>query len=149
MKKYYLAYGSNLNKKMMKERCPDAKALGYTIIEDYRLNFRGKTNKSYLTIDKEKGSQVKLGVWSISDSCEKALDRYENYPDLYYKKYTDIICTDYKGKESNISALIYIMNEGQQISKPSPSYYESCLRGFEDFGFDASLLEEALERTKF
>ena len=39
-KKYYLAYGSNLNVKQMKSRCPDARVLGIGEIEGYRLLFK-------------------------------------------------------------------------------------------------------------
>lgn len=35
MKKYYIAYGSNLNVKQMKFRCPGAKVVGTSVIKDY------------------------------------------------------------------------------------------------------------------
>ena len=38
-KKYYLAYGSNLNRNQMRMRCPGAKPLGTAVIEGYRLLF--------------------------------------------------------------------------------------------------------------
>ena len=37
MKKYYLAYGSNLNLRQMVLRCPTAKAMGTAVIKDYEL----------------------------------------------------------------------------------------------------------------
>lgn len=40
MKKYYLAYGSNLNVEQMKRRCPNAIKIGATYINDYKLEFR-------------------------------------------------------------------------------------------------------------
>lgn len=41
MKKYYLAYGSNLNIRQMALRCPTAKPVGTAVIEDYELLFKG------------------------------------------------------------------------------------------------------------
>ena len=50
MNYYYLAYGSNLNVNQMKRRCPRAKIVGSTIIDDYRLMFKGSKTGAYLTI---------------------------------------------------------------------------------------------------
>ena len=36
----YLAYGSNLNKKQMSRRCPNAKPVGSIILKGYKLEFR-------------------------------------------------------------------------------------------------------------
>ena len=37
MKRYYIAYGSNLNVSQMKYRCTTAKIVGTAIIKDYEL----------------------------------------------------------------------------------------------------------------
>ena len=39
--KLYLAYGSNLNKRQMAVRCPDAKPVGAAMIYGWELCFRG------------------------------------------------------------------------------------------------------------
>ncbi len=41
MKKYYLAYGSNLNVQQMKYRCPDAKTVGTAWIHGNQLMLKG------------------------------------------------------------------------------------------------------------
>lgn len=46
MKKYYLAYGSNLNIPQMQYRCPEARIIGTAVIEGYRLLFKGRDRKS-------------------------------------------------------------------------------------------------------
>ena len=51
MKKYYLAYGSNLNIPQMQYRCPEARIVGTAVIEGYRLLFNGSKTGSYLTIE--------------------------------------------------------------------------------------------------
>ena len=37
-KRYYIAYGSNLNLPQMQGRCPGATIVGTSVIEDYRLS---------------------------------------------------------------------------------------------------------------
>ena len=81
---FYIAYGSNLNKYQMQKRCPCAEPITKSYIEGYGLLFR-----SVATIIKEKESIMPCGIWRISEDCEKALDKYEGYPDMYGKEYWD------------------------------------------------------------
>ena len=39
-RRYYIAYGSNLNVKQMKFRCPTARIIGTSVIKDYELLFK-------------------------------------------------------------------------------------------------------------
>ena len=77
MKKFYLAYGSNLNVKQMQFRCPDAKIVGTAEIPNYQLLFKGSKTGSYLTIEPKEGSRVPVVAWSVTAEDEAALDRYE------------------------------------------------------------------------
>ena len=61
MKKYYIAYGSNLNVQQMKFRCPGAKVVGISVIKGYELLYKGSNTGSYLTIEKRKGGIVPDG----------------------------------------------------------------------------------------
>lgn len=76
MKKFYLAYGSNLNVKQMQFRCPDARIVGTAEIPNYQLLFKGSKTGSYLTIEPKQGCTVPAAVWSVSERDELALDRY-------------------------------------------------------------------------
>ena len=40
-KRFYIAYGSNLNLPQMRGRCPGATIVGTAVIENYRLLFKG------------------------------------------------------------------------------------------------------------
>ena len=86
MKRYYLAYGSNLNLTQMRWRCPDARVLGTAEIADYRLLFKGSKTGSYLTIEPFESGKVPVAVWEVSSADEERLDRYEGYPTFYYRK---------------------------------------------------------------
>ena len=85
MKKYYLAYGSNLNVRQMALRCPTAKTVGTALIKDYELLFKGSKTGAYLTIEPKSGAEVPVAVWSVEPADEKRLDVYEGFPAFYYK----------------------------------------------------------------
>ena len=102
--KYYLAYGSNLNKEQMAYRCPGAVPVGTMMLEGYELLFRAP---GVLTIEENAEGKVPIGIWKVDEQHEKALDRYEGYPRVYYKKEVEIS----KGRK----AFVYIMNEGRQL----------------------------------
>ena len=55
---YYIAYGSNLNKEEMRNRCNDAKFVSLARLEKYTLTYRGNLGRVYLTVDKKKGDFV-------------------------------------------------------------------------------------------
>ena len=86
MKKFYLAYGSNLNVEQMQFRCPDARIVGIAEIPNYQLLFKGSKTGSYLTIEPKQGCTVPAAVWSVSERDELALDRYEGCPHFTTKR---------------------------------------------------------------
>ena len=85
-KRYYIAYGSNLNVYQMRYRCPNARIIGTAVVPDYELLFKGSKTGSYLTIEPKEGSNGPVAVWETTAEDEAALDRYEGYPVFYYKK---------------------------------------------------------------
>ena len=129
--KYYIAYGSNLNKEQMAVRCPDAYPIGTGVINNaelvFRSNFRGC---GVANVEPKKGSKVPIGIWAISDKDEKALDRYEGYPYLYDKE-TMMLNMD----GDKVEAMIYLMNPGQMLTIPSLGYLNTIRKGYRDFGF--------------
>ena len=141
--KYYVAYGSNLNKQQMMMRCPTAKAVGKGYIKGYELLFKGSKTGAYLTIEEKKGSKVPVGIWKVTKEDELALDRYEGYPTFYYKADLKI-----KLEDKEIDAFVYIMHEYREIGVPSDYYVETCLRGYSDFEFDPVYLQKALDISK-
>lgn len=134
MKKYYLAYGSNLNLRQMKRRCPNAKKMGSYLLKDWTLECR-----YYLTIIEEKGATVPLGIFEIDEADERNLDRYEGYPTHYFKKKIEV---ELDGKR--IKAMVYIMNPKiRGVMVPEMFYLKTCIEGYKDFGFDQSYLFKA------
>ena len=143
MKRYYLAYGSNLNVAQMERRCPDARIVGTAIIPNYELLFKGSMTGSYLTIEKRKNGVVPVAVWEVSPSDEEALDRYEGFPTFYYKKDFKI---DLDGEA--LDAFAYIMHEDRPRGVPTEYYVRTCLDGYRTFRFDEKYIYRAVSRSR-
>ena len=144
MKKYYLAYGSNLNIAQMQFRCPDATIVETAVIPDYELLFKGSLTGAYLTIEPRQGAQVPVGVWEVSAADELRLDRYEGFPNFYYKKEMRIPVVDIRtGKTKQRDAFVYIMHEDRKLGIPTDMYVRTCIEGYRDFGFDMAPLRQA------
>lgn len=137
----YIAYGSNLNLRQMKRRCPTAKPVGDGIIGDHTMVFRGY-GKGVATVEKKEGSEVPALVWEVTKEDEKALDIYEGYPKLYHKEVWKL-----KHEDEEKEAFIYIMNEGLPEAKPSKLYYEVIKEGYRTAGFDTNKLDDFVKST--
>lgn len=136
-KRYYIAYGSNLNVHQMRMRCPTARIIGTSVLEDYELLFKGSKTGSYLTVEKKPGSTVPVAVWEVTSEDEKALDRYEGFPNFYYKKELTLPIKGIRtGKIRKRRVFVYVMHKDRPIGVPSIPYLQTCIQGYEDFGFD-------------
>ncbi len=143
-KRLYIAYGSNLNARQMRWRCPRAKPVGKAKLEGYRLLFKGSGTGSYLTIEPQAGASVPAAVWEVTERDELALDHYEGFPGFYYKKELELPVRDFQTGEVHMrTAFVYIMHEERPYGIPSRAYMEACEEGYRDFGFDAAILREA------
>lgn len=132
----YIAYGSNLNLKQMRHRCPTAEIVGKTYLRNYQLMFY-----SVATVKYRKGSKVPVLVWKLQPHDERALDLYEGYPHLYRKE-TLRVTVDGK----RVYAMIYIMNESHHLCQiPSDHYFATIMEGYKEAGFDPKYLYQAVK----
>ena len=132
----YFAYGSNLNHYQMKNiRCVGSKYLKTIFLKDYKLSFchPNKLNKyGYANIVKKKGSKVPGAIWEITKKHEKILDRYEEFPNSYQKKYFYL-----NGKK----IMFYIMNKCF-IKKPPKSYINTIKEGYKNCNIDIKYINK-------
>lgn len=146
-KRYYAAYGSNLDIEQMAWRCPEARVVGTGVIEGYELLFRGSRTGSYLTIEPAEGKRVPVVIWETTEADELSLDRYEGCPDFYYKRGFRIPVKGSGGKVVERDCYAYVMHEDRPLGRPTPAYVSTCVQGYYDFGFDIGPLADALERS--
>ena len=116
--------------------------MGTAVLENYRLMFRRK-RRPVATIEKEACCSVPVVLWEITNECEESLDEYEGYPFLYTKIDVNL---EFNGKP--ITAMAYVMTEGQQLGEPHEDYYHTILKGYEDNGIDPQPLDEAVQYSK-
>lgn len=137
--RFYIAYGSNLNLEQMARRCPTARVVKASFLHNYRLMFRGKSTAA-ATVEKHRGNKVPVLIWQLQPGDECSLDVYEGYPHLYRK---ETLRVTVNGKR--VQAMVYIMNESlHPYGTPSTSYFETIRQGYEDSGFDTSILRHAV-----
>ena len=148
-KRYYIAYGSNLNIRQMRMRCPSARIIGTAEIKDYELLFKGSQTGAYLTIEPRVGRKVPAVVWAVTAEDEAALDRYEGFPTFYYKKEMKLQIKGIKSGKTRIrDCFVYIMHEERSIGIPSLAYVSICIEGYISFGFDEHFLAEAQMKSE-
>lgn len=139
-RKWYVAYGSNMNIDQMRYRCKDAELIGIGVLEGYELEFR-----HYASIKEVPCTTIPAPVviWSISEEDEKNLDVYEGVAhSLYFKKSVSVKLTvpitqpgSSEGAKESLEALVYIMTPDKYASKaPTEGYYQSIVEGYQANG---------------
>nr|DAD82373.1 MAG TPA: GGCT-like protein [Siphoviridae sp. ctF7F8] len=133
----------------MKRRCPTATILATANLKGYELLFKGSLTGSYLTIEKNESGSVPVAIWEVNPADELALDRYEGYPNFYYKQNIKLTCKGIRtGKKRTITAFAYIMHEDRPIGIPSEFYLRTCLDGYKAFMFDKRVLINAYNKCR-
>lgn len=134
-RKIYFAYGSNLNRTQMKQRCPNAQFLSVGFLKDYRLAFRGVAD-----VEKAKGEKAWGAFWRVTPKCIVALDAYEGYPYLY---------TKHNMKTKHGKGFFYIMVNQRDIKNPSNFYYDAIKQGYRQCNLPSlKPLTKALKESK-
>ena len=142
-KRLYVAYGSNLNTYQMKFRCPTARLVGTGIIKDHELQFKGRKDSAFATIAPSEGGSVPVAVWELQPRDEKALDRYEGFPNHYFKQ---DIPVEMKNGET-VNGMVYIMDLRQDFGIPSAGYVQTVSEGYYNCRLDTAVLKNAIRQS--
>lgn len=135
MNSYYLAYGMNTNLDNMTKRCPKAISLGTVTLADHKLAF-----KSHCDALVAPGHSMECALWRITPACERSLDALEGFPDYYGKKEVKVT---HNGRE--IRAMIYYMNNRDELFMPSEGYLNMVVEGYSQHGMPIAQVIKALE----
>ena len=126
---YYFAYGSNLNRKQMLERCPDNKPRFVATLPNYKLVFVGWSRKwrgGVATIKRFRGEKVPGAVYEISEQCLRQLDRHE-------EGYDRLNVTVFDEDGEPIEAITYIKSGQSEEALPSREYLAVIQQGYRDW----------------
>jgi len=96
---FYFAYGSNMSRRQMRQRCPSARFNGAALLQGWTLKER-----LFADIDRRKGAMVHGVAWEVTERCVRSLDIYEGVScGLYQKEKVSITLEN----GSNVKALVY------------------------------------------
>ena len=129
---YYFAYGSNVNKKQMLERCPDSRPMFIATLPNYQLVFVGWSRQwrgGVATIKPFNGEKVLGAIYEVSDKEFKRLDSYEGYPGNYNKLKVTVFDID----GNPLEAVTYIKAGRLEETKPSKEYLSVIQQGYRDW----------------
>tara|TARA_B110000263_G_scaffold193692_1_gene171795 strand:- start:189 stop:569 length:381 start_codon:yes stop_codon:yes gene_type:complete len=121
----------------MQKRCPKCQFIKKMILHNYNLTFRSKYGAA--DIEAKKGKKVYGALYTISESAEKRLDIYEEYPTLYKKLYFK-----YQGKK----VMTYIMPKKSKLVHPTKRYINIIIQGYKDCKLNIKNLNIALSQLK-
>jgi gamma-glutamylcyclotransferase len=126
---YYFAYGSNLNKKQMMERCPDSKPVFTATLPNYKLVFAGWSRQwrgGVASIKSFRGDRVRGAIYEVSEQCLRQLDRFESG----YNRFKVTVL----GEDSEpIEAITYIKAGQLEETPPSGEYLAVIQQGLRDW----------------
>jgi gamma-glutamylcyclotransferase len=129
----YFAYGFNLNRKQMRERCPDSKPRSLATLHHYKLVFVDWSRQwrgGVASIRPFRGERVPGAIYEISDRDLRRLDSYEGYPG----KYNRLNVTVFTENNEPIEAITYIKARQSEETPPSPEYLAVIQQGYRDWG---------------
>ena len=126
---------------------PDRKAGYIAQIPGYRLLFKKSMTGAYATIEQDANWSVPAVVYRISTADEIRLDRFEGCPTYYYKRRFALRVRRNNGRKTTELCSAYIMHEDRPLGIPSMFYMRTCREGYDTFGFDRWVLNEAYEKS--
>lgn len=120
-KRYYFAFGSNLDNDQMSSRCPHAILVGPAKVHGWRLEFGGFSMRwrgGTATIAQYPDSETWGAVYEIDNHCVRKLDRFETVK-LHFYHHRLLDCHMKDGQV--IQAYTYIKNKSKTKTR-LPSY---------------------------
>ncbi len=145
----YFAYGSNLDKKQMCERCPSSCFLCRALLKDYKLAFTRESAKwggGVADVIKSEDSIVWGVVYQLDERELELLDKYEGYnpnreKNCYIRKEL-AVCMD-GDKREQMTAYVYQVQEPSNFHiPPSSKYLNQIISGAEFWGIDPEYIKE-------
>jgi gamma-glutamylcyclotransferase (GGCT)/AIG2-like uncharacterized protein YtfP len=133
----YFAYGSNMNKAMMKRRCPGAVAMGTARLDGWRFFIMAA---GFASIAPANGSVVHGVLWWLAPRDLAALNAYEGVESGLYVRRT--LPVRYQGRHE--PALVYV-GASQLPGRPRPAYQRSITAAARQWQLPANYAR-ALER---
>ena len=127
---YYFAYGLNLCKQQMRERCPDSQPKFIATLPNYKLVFTGWSRNwrgGVASIKSFRGERVRGAIYEVTEACLKRLDKYEG-------GYARFNVTVFDEDNEPHQAITYIKSGQLEETLPSKEYAAIIWQGYQDWG---------------
>lgn len=137
----YFAYGSNLDRKQMRERCPGARYAFRGRLLNFTLSFRGYSERwhgSVATVLPWAGAWVDGVLYNIDARDLDRLDRFEGYPHVYDRRRKIILTACAR----RVFAHVYLQLPSR-FNSPGPEYLGVIERAYKRYNFDTRPLTVA------
>ena len=130
----YFAYGSNMSRRQMRERCPDHERVGIAVLKDHALCFPRTShirNCGVAGLIAEPGAEVWGVVYRLNDADLAALDRREGYDpakshdENRYNRKTVPVLMDGRA----VDCLAYLARPEPGTHVPSAEYMAAIITG--------------------
>lgn len=155
-RRLYLAYGSNLSRAQMAQRCPGAQPVAAVAIGGWQLGFFGEETKRWgkggvatlipatapTLMDYSFGSSGQFtpaALYLLDLNEEQLLDQFEGFPDFYTKRNDFAQFTSVNGREPDDIVFAYLKNDLSLPNPPSPLYLDTIAQGYRDWGFGSHI----------
>jgi gamma-glutamylcyclotransferase len=139
----YFAYGSNMSRRQMRERCPDHECLGIAVLPDHDLCFPRHSpirNCGVAGLTETAGAEVWGVVYRLHDEDLAALDRREGYDparpfhENRYNRQAVRVLMDGRA----VDCLTYFARPEPGEHVPSADYLGTMIEGAEENGLPAN-----------
>ncbi|MFC1970352.1 gamma-glutamylcyclotransferase family protein [Chloroflexota bacterium] len=127
---YYFAYGSNLNKQQMHERCPDSQPKFIATLPNYKLVFTGWSRQwrgSVASIKTFRSERVRGAIYEVTETCLRQLDKHE----AGYVRFNVAVFDE---DNEPIPAITYVKSGQVEENLPSKEYAAVIMQGYRDWG---------------
>ena len=115
----YFAYGSNMDRAAMLQRCPGSKPVGVARLMRHRFTI---FDEGYATVVRDPQGAVWGMVWDLALADVPALDRYESLSTGLYTKVIQPVVTEQGPRR----AIVYV-GRNAKPGTPRPGYMEGVI----------------------
>lgn len=138
----YFAYGSNMSRRQMRERCPDHECLGKAVLNDYALCFPRTSpirKCGVAGLEEKPGAAVWGVVYRLHDQNLAVLDKREGYDpskpahvNRYNRRAVSVLMDGH-----SIECMTYVARPEPGPHVPNADYLSTIIEGAEDNGLPA------------
>ncbi|MET0278147.1 MAG: gamma-glutamylcyclotransferase family protein [Pseudorhodoplanes sp.] len=129
----HFAYGSNMSREPMRQRCPEARNIGCAILRNHRFVIMAN---GYATVVPQPAADVQGVLWRVSPRDLVSLDAYENIAGGLYLRSTLPVTHD----GQSVPALVYIGAEPRE-GAPRKGYMELVIAAARENGLSDGYIE--------